>query len=111
MNLFGPLTKNCPKLDKNKRTVSRFSVLVVYKSTVSTVQKSNYVRCFNFFSECFYFAHLSPDISIKLTKLHFESWKKIVSNDFALFPKNDCRGIKQITVPNVIRIENSLDIC
>ena len=31
---FGPLTKNCPKLDKNKSSVSRFSVSVVYKSAV-----------------------------------------------------------------------------
>ena len=29
---FGSLTKNCPKLDKNKSIVSRFSVFVVYKS-------------------------------------------------------------------------------
>ena len=38
---FGPLTKNCPKLGKNKSIVSIFSVIVVYKSAVSTVQKSN----------------------------------------------------------------------
>ena len=36
---FGPLTKNCPKLDKNESIVSRYSVFVVYKSAVSTVQK------------------------------------------------------------------------
>ena len=46
--LFGSLTKTCPEMDKNKSTVSRFSVFVVYKSAVSTVQKSNYVGCFNF---------------------------------------------------------------
>ena len=45
---FGSLTKNCPKLDKNKSLALRFSVFVVYKSAVSTVEKSNYVRCFNF---------------------------------------------------------------
>ena len=45
---FGPFTKNCPKLDKNKSIVFRFSVFVVYKSVVSTVQKGNYVGCFNF---------------------------------------------------------------
>ena len=45
---FGSLTKNFPKLDKNKSTVSRFSVFVVYKSAVSTVQKINYVGCFDF---------------------------------------------------------------
>ena len=45
---FGPLTKKCPKMDKNKGIVSTSSVFVVYKSAVSTVQKSNYVGCFNF---------------------------------------------------------------
>ena len=36
---FGSLTKNCPTLDKNKSIVPRFSVFVVYRSAVSTVQK------------------------------------------------------------------------
>ena len=45
---FASLTKNCPKLGKNKSTVSRFSVFLVYKAAVSTVQKSNYAGCFNF---------------------------------------------------------------
>ena len=45
---FGSLTKNCPKLDKDKSIVSRFSVFVVYKLAVSTIQKSNNVGCFNF---------------------------------------------------------------
>ena len=62
---FGPLTKNCPKLDKNKIIVSKFSVFVVYKEGVSTVQKSNYVGYFNFRQGMFVFAHLFPDISIK----------------------------------------------
>ena len=44
---FGSLTKNCRKLDKDKSIVSTFSVFVVYKSAVSTIQKSNYVGCFN----------------------------------------------------------------
>ena len=44
--LFGSLTKNCPKLDKS--IVSRFSVFAVYKSAVSTVQNNNYVGCLNF---------------------------------------------------------------
>ena len=83
---FESLTKNCPKLDKNKSIVSEFSVFVVYKSAVSTVQKSNYVRCFNFRQLMFVFAHLFPDTSIKSTKLYFQSWKKNFSNDFALFP-------------------------
>ena len=40
--LFESLTKNCLKLDKNKSIVSTFSVFVVYKSAVITIQKSNY---------------------------------------------------------------------
>ena len=73
---FGSLTKNCPKLDKNKSIVSRFSVVAVYKLAVSTVQKSKYVGCFNFRQCMFVFAHLFPEISLKLTKLHFQRWKK-----------------------------------
>ena len=73
---FWSLSKNCPKLDKNKSIVSRFSVFVVYKSAVSTVQKRNYVGCFNFRQWMFVFAHLCSDISIKSTKLHFQNWKK-----------------------------------
>ena len=85
---FGSLTKNFPKLDKNKSIVSRFSVFVVYKCrfVVRTVQKSNYVGLSQFSSVFFVFVHLFPDVSIKSTKLHFQSWKKIFSNDFALFP-------------------------
>ena len=45
---FGSMTKNWPKLDKNKSIVSRFSVFVVDKSAISNVEKSNYVGCFNF---------------------------------------------------------------
>ena len=45
---FGSLTKNCLQLDKNKSTVSTFSVFEVYKPAVNTSQKSNYVECFNF---------------------------------------------------------------
>ena len=41
---FGSLTKNCQKLDKNKNIVSTFSTFVVYKSAVSTIQKSNYAQ-------------------------------------------------------------------
>ena len=44
---FGSLTKNCPQLDKNKSTVLTFSVCVVHKSAVSTIQKSDYVGCVN----------------------------------------------------------------
>ena len=78
--LFASLTKNCPKLDKYSVQIFKFPV---YKSAVSTVQKSNYAGYFNF--RQLVFAHLSLDISIKSTKLHFQSWKKISSNDFVLF--------------------------
>ena len=73
---FGSLTKNCPQLENNKSIVSKFSVFVVYKSAVSTVQKSNYVGRFDFRHRMLVFVHLFPDISIKSTKLHFQSWKK-----------------------------------
>ena len=72
---FGPLAKNSLNLDKNKSIVSRFSVFVVYKPTVSTLQKSSYVGCFNFRQWMFVFGHLFPDISIKSNKLHFQNWK------------------------------------
>ena len=47
--------KDCPdpivglgaRLDKSRSIVSTFSIFVVYKSAVSTIQKSNYVGCFN----------------------------------------------------------------
>ena len=84
---FGPLTKNSPKLDKNKSTVPRFSVFVVYKSEVSTVQKITYVGCFNFRQRMFVFAHLFPDISIKSTKLHFQSCKKFFPTILLFFLK------------------------
>ena len=72
---IGPLTKNCPKLDKNKSTVFRFSLFVVYKWAVTAIQKSSYVGCFNFRQRMLVFAHLFLDISTKLIKLHFQSWK------------------------------------
>ena len=51
---FGSLTKNCPKLDKNISEVSRFSLLVVYKSAVSTVYKATMQDVSIFVSECLY---------------------------------------------------------
>ena len=51
---FESLTKNCPKLDKNKNIVSRFSVFVVYKSAVSTAQKATMWDVSIFVSECLY---------------------------------------------------------
>ena len=45
---FGPLTKNCPTLEKNKSIVSSFLVFVVYKLAVSTVQKKQLCRMFQF---------------------------------------------------------------
>ena len=46
---LGPLTKNCPKLDKNKSIVSSFLVFVVYKSAVGIVKKQ-LCRMFQFLS-------------------------------------------------------------
>ena len=89
---FGSLTKNCPKLDKNKSIVSRFSVFVVYKSAVSAVQKSNYVGYFNFRQWMLVFAHLFPDISIKSTKLHFRAGKKIIQQFRRFFRKMTARN-------------------
>ena len=43
---FGALTKNGPKLDKNKSIVSRFSVFVVYKSAVCKQRKLFYSKGF-----------------------------------------------------------------
>ena len=37
---LGPLTKNCPKLDKNKSIVSSYLVFVVYKSAVGIAKKT-----------------------------------------------------------------------
>ena len=45
---FGPLTKSCLLLDKNKSIVSTSLIFEVYKSTVNTIQKKNYVEYFNF---------------------------------------------------------------
>ena len=45
---FGSLTKNCQQMSKNKSIVSTFSIFVVYKLVVSTIQKRNYVEYFNF---------------------------------------------------------------
>ena len=44
---IGSVTKNCLYLDKNKSIMSTFSVFVVYRSAVSTIQTRNYVRYFN----------------------------------------------------------------
>ena len=45
-----PLTKNCRNLDKNKSIMSRFSVVLLYKSAVSTVQKQQQCGMFQFSS-------------------------------------------------------------
>ena len=91
---FEPLTKK--KLDKNKSIVSRLSVFVVYKSVVTTVQKKQLCSLFQF-------------SSLKSTKLHFQSWKKI-SPTISLFFRKMTVRYQEITVPNGVRNENSLDI-
>ena len=82
---FGLLTNYCPKLDKNKSIVSTFSVFVIYKSAVSTTQKSNYVGCFNLRQWMFVFAHLSLDISIKIDQIAFSELGKKFSPTISLF--------------------------
>ena len=52
--LFGPLTNNGQKLDKNKSIVPRFLVIVVYKSAVSTVHETSMQDVSIFVSECLY---------------------------------------------------------
>ena len=52
---LGLLTKNCPKLDKNKSIVSSFLVFVVYKSAVIIVKEKTTMKDVSiFFSECLY---------------------------------------------------------
>ena len=92
---FGSLTQNCLRLDKDKSTVSTFSVFLVDNYAVITTQKSSYVHCFNFSQQRYVFAYLFPDIAIKSTKLHFHNYRKNFPNDFAHFPKNDCQSIKE----------------
>ena len=74
------------ELPKDKSIVSTFSVFLVNKYAVITNQKNSYVECFSFRQQKFVFADIFPDISIKLTKLYFQSKRKNLSNDFALFP-------------------------
>ena len=50
-----------------------FSVFLLDKYAVVTTHKSSYGECFNFSQQRFVFAHLFPDVSIKLTKFHFHS--------------------------------------
>ena len=101
---FGILTKNCLYLDKNKSTVSTFSVCVVYESAVSTIQKSNYVGCFNLRQWMFVFAHLFPDISIKSTNFYFQSWKKF-SQTISLFFIKWLPRYQEITVLTALRLK------
>ena len=82
---FWVIDKELPKAGQEwKYSVQIFSICSL-QIGISTVQKSNYVGCFNFRQWIFAFAHLFPDISMKSIKLHFQSWKKIFSTDFVLF--------------------------
>ena len=69
----GSLAQNCLQLDKDKNTVSTFSVIFINKYVVITIQKSSYVESFNFGQQRFVFAYLLLNISIKLTKLYFQN--------------------------------------
>ena len=46
--VFGLLTHNCLQLEKDKSTVSKFSVILINKYVVITIQKSSYVESFSF---------------------------------------------------------------
>ena len=41
---FRSLTQNRPQLDKDKSTVSKFSVILIYNNAVNTTQKNGYVE-------------------------------------------------------------------
>ena len=87
--VLGALTQNSPQLDKDKSTVSTILVFLVDKYAAITTQKNSCMECLSFCQQIFVFAHLLLDILIKSTKLHFQSWRKSSSDDFALFPQND----------------------
>ena len=74
--VFGSLAQNCLQLDKEKSTVSTFSVMLTKKYVVINIQKSRYVESFSFGQQRFVFVHVLPNISIKSTKLYFQSWRK-----------------------------------
>ena len=83
---LGPLTKNCPKLDNNKSTVSRFSVFVVYRSAVSTVQKKQLCRVFQFLSVNVCICTSISWYFNEIDQIAFSELEKISSNEFAFFP-------------------------
>ena len=74
--IFGSLTQNRLQLDKDKSNVSTFSVILVKKYGIITIQKSSYEESSSFGQQRFVFAHLFSDISIKSNKLHLQSWRK-----------------------------------
>ena len=84
--IFGSLTQNGLQLDKEKSTVSTFSVILVNKFAVITTQKSSYKESFSFGQQGFLLPHLFPDISIKSTKIAFPEREKKFCSDSALFP-------------------------
>ena len=93
--VFGSFTQNFLHLDKDKSTVSTFSVFLVDNYAVITTQTSSFVHCSNFSQQRFVLVHLFPDIAIKSTQLHFHNYRKNFPNDFAHFSKNDCQSIKE----------------
>ena len=80
----------------------------LYKSAVSIVKKEQLCRMFQFLSVNV-FAHLSPDISIKSAKLHFQNWKKN-SQRISLFFLNMTADVSRNNYASSMRIENTLDI-
>ena len=94
---FGSLTKSCPKLEKNKSILSRFSVFVVYKLVVSI-----------FFSVCLYLRIYLTDIPRQREEYevpyHFysSSWSGISVLFYDKLTLHFCHKIKQ-SYPNPTR--------
>ena len=89
---FGSLTQNCLQLDKDKSTVSIFSVFLAEKYAAITTQKRSYVGSFNFNQQRFVFAHLFPYIEKNRQNFISISREKI-SPAILLFSQNDCQSI------------------
>ena len=56
--IFGSLTQDRLQLDKDKSTVSTFSVILVNEYVVITNQKSSYEESFSFGQQRFVFARM-----------------------------------------------------
>ena len=105
---FGSLTQNCLQLDKS--AVSTFLIFLLYKYGVIFTQNNNYVECFNFIQQMFVFAHLFPDILIRSTKLHFQSWRKNSPTISLFFGKMTIKVSRNSREQSDVKIEHLSDI-